>query len=275
MPNPIDQSSIATPRSRPVYGRAGRIGLVVPANNSVIEPEWWSVLPAGVAAYATRVMARGALTHEAIERMERQVDRAVDELAATGVDVIAYADMVTTFIMARDWNEQAMSKLSARTGVPCVSAWTALRDALSALGIRRFALGTPYPAAIHALARPFFEAAGYTITADATLDITQMAQVPWVDSAQLTHFVGTIVGGAPQAIVLLATDLPTFACIESLEASHGCPVLSSNQSLLWATLHAARISAMPVHLGQLMNCIHLQTSNSNAEADLMHGGSKP
>jgi hypothetical protein len=50
MPNPIDQSSIATPRSRPVYGRAGRIGLVVPANNSVIEPEWWSVLPAGVAA---------------------------------------------------------------------------------------------------------------------------------------------------------------------------------------------------------------------------------
>jgi maleate cis-trans isomerase len=56
-------------------------------------------------------MARGALTHEAIERMERQVDRAVDELAATGVDVIAYADMVTTFIMARDWNEQAMSKL--------------------------------------------------------------------------------------------------------------------------------------------------------------------
>jgi hypothetical protein len=39
----------------PVYGRCGRIGLIVPANNSVIEPEFWSVLPPGVAAYGTRV----------------------------------------------------------------------------------------------------------------------------------------------------------------------------------------------------------------------------
>ena len=40
------------PIQSPVYGRCGRIGLIVPANNSVIEPEFWSVLPPGVAAYA-------------------------------------------------------------------------------------------------------------------------------------------------------------------------------------------------------------------------------
>ena len=44
--------------SNPVYGRRGRIGLVVPANNSVIEPELWSALPADVAVYATRIMAK-------------------------------------------------------------------------------------------------------------------------------------------------------------------------------------------------------------------------
>ena len=47
------------PIQSPVYGRCGRIGLIVPANNSVIEPEFWSVLPPGVAAYGTRVMAKG------------------------------------------------------------------------------------------------------------------------------------------------------------------------------------------------------------------------
>ena len=135
-----------------MLGARAKIGLVVPANNSVIEPEFWSALPPGVAAYATRVLARGNLTADAVRRMETQVDRAVEELAATGVDVIAYADMVTTFIMEKGWNEAKMEQIAAQTGVRCVSAWTALRDALAVLRVRRFALGTPYPAAIHASA---------------------------------------------------------------------------------------------------------------------------
>ena len=43
-----------------MFGEAGRIGLVVPANNGVLEPELWSVLPEGVALYATRILARGS-----------------------------------------------------------------------------------------------------------------------------------------------------------------------------------------------------------------------
>lgn len=78
-----------------VYGRCGQIGLVVPANNSVIEPERWSALPPDVAVYATRIMAKGDLTPEAVRRMEADVDNAFDAIAATGVDVIAYCDMVT------------------------------------------------------------------------------------------------------------------------------------------------------------------------------------
>src|SRR3972149_3437832 len=128
-----------------MLGARAKIGLVVPANNSVIEPEFWSVLPPGVAAYATRILARGNLTPDAVRQMETQVDRAVDELAATGVDVIAYADMVTTFIMERGWNEAKVAQISRHTGVRCVSAWTALRDALDALGVRGFALGPPSP----------------------------------------------------------------------------------------------------------------------------------
>src|SRR3954454_18309307 len=140
----------------PVYGHCGRIGLIVPANNSVIEPEFWSMLPAGVAAYATRIMAKGDLTPEAVKLMEGDVERAVACISATGVDVIAYCDMVTTFIMAAAWNEETVAGIKQRTGIPALSAWTALRDALKFLSVRRFALGTPYPRAIHALAMPFF-----------------------------------------------------------------------------------------------------------------------
>ncbi len=235
----------------PVFGPRGKLGIVVPANNSVIEPEFWSVLPEGVAVYGTRIMARGDLTPEAVRLMETQVDRAVDELAATGVDVIAYADMVTTFIMEPGWNEHAVQSIAGRTGVSCVSAWTSLRDALEQLGVRRFALGTPYPAAIHALAPPFFEARGFELTGHATLDILAMRDVPKVDLDLLRQFVKSLPTAGAEAVVLLATDLPTFSCLETLESDCGCPVLSSNQVILWSALRAMGVSDALPGLGRL------------------------
>jgi maleate isomerase len=233
---------------------SAKIGLIVPANNSVIEPEFWAVLPPGVAAYATRILARGNLTPGAVRQMETQVDRAVDELAATGVDVIAYADMVTTFIMEKGWNEEKVAQIATRTGLACVSAWTSLRDALKALGVRRFALGTPYPAAIHAMTRPFFEAQGYGIVGDATLDILAMRDVPKVDGATLDRFVASLPTSDAEAVVLLATDLPTFGSVARLEKACGLPVLTSNQAILWASLRAAGVKHPVANLGKLMEC---------------------
>ena len=234
-----------------MFGEAGRIGLVVPANNGVLEPELWSVLPDGVALYATRILARGELTPAAVHAMEENVDRAVDELAATGVDVIVYADMVTTFIMEPGWNEARTGEIAARAGCACISAWTALRDALAHLGIRRFALGTPYPAAIHALAPPFFADRGFSLTGDATLDIRQMADVPRVDAGRLRELIAGLDVADADAVVLLATDLPTFASLESLAAMTGRPVLSSNQTILWSALRAVGNDAALKSLGPL------------------------
>ncbi len=233
-----------------MFGQNGRIGVIVPANNAVLEPELWSCLPPGVALYATRILARGDLTPDAVIAMEGEVGRAVDELAATGVDVIVYADMVTTFIMEDGWNEARTAAIAADCGIPCVSAWTALRDALAALGIERLALATPYPAAIHALARPFFEAKGFTVTGDATLDITAMADVAKVPPDRLARLVGSLDRAGAEAVVVLATDLATLASIEALEAATGIAVVSSNSCLLWSALGALG-QTPPAALGRL------------------------
>lgn len=236
---------------RTMFGDHGRIGVIVPANNGVLEPEIWSALPDGVALYATRILARGDLTHDAVHAMEANVDRAVDELAATGVDVMVYADMVTTFIMEPGWNEARIAAIAARTGTPCVSAWTALRDALAALGIERIALGTPYPAAIHALAPRYFAARGLAVTGHATLDIVAMADVPRVGPDRLRGLVEGLARADAQAVVLLATDLPTFASIAALERLTGLPVLGSNQTLLWSALRTLGNAARIPGLGRL------------------------
>lgn len=233
-----------------VYGAQGRIGIVVPANNSVIEPELWSALPPDVAMYATRILAKGDLTAAAVHRMEADVDRAMEALTVTGVDVIAYCDMVTTFIMDPTWNERAVERFGASTGKPVISAWTALRDALSVLGARRIALGTPYPRDIHALAPAFFLQHGITIVSDATLDIVAMSEVPTVDEKRLTAFLEGLDTRDCDAIVLLATDLPTFRSITRLEQKFQRSVLTSNQTLLWRALSILNQKPL-LPLGQL------------------------
>src|SRR5688572_25416350 len=136
--------------AKAMFGRNGRLGMIVPGNNGTIEPELWPHLPAETALYATRILAQGDLTTDAVMRMEANVDRAVEELTATGVDVIAYADMVTTFIMEPEWNDRRAAEISAKAGVTVYTCWTALRAALAAMRVKSFALGTPYPAGIHA-----------------------------------------------------------------------------------------------------------------------------
>jgi maleate cis-trans isomerase len=237
----------------PIYGRRGRIGAIVPANNSVIEPEWWSVMPADVAVYATRILARGDLTPEAVREMEQHVGRAVEELAATGVDVIAHCDMVTTFIMAAGWSESKVAEIEQRTRVPALSAWTALRDALSALDVRRFALGTPYPRAVHALAAPFFAERGYETVDEATLDIVRMRDVPTVSADRLLALVAGLRRDRADAVVLLATDLPTFKSIATMEQTLGIPVLTSNQTILWRALRAAKCNDPIPGLGRIFH----------------------
>ena len=134
-----------------------------------------------------------------------------------------------------------------------LSAWTALRDAMAALNIRRFALGTPYPKEIHALALPFFRAVGYDVVSDATLDIVKMRDVPNVSAEQLQRFVDGIDCTRAEALVLLATDLPCFGVIAALEQKLGLPVLTSNQTILWRSLRAARNSARIPELGRIFD----------------------
>ena len=224
---------------------------MVPSNNSVLEPEFWSRVPPGVAFYATRLPARGNLTVEAVRRMETEVDRAVDLLVATGVSLLAYADMVTTFVMDDGWNQATTTAIAHRAGVPCLTAWTALESALNALSVRRLAVGTPYPRQIHALVRPFLERRGFTVTGEGTLDVLGMADVPRLSMERVRALAAGLDRTDAEAVVLLATDLPTFEVISSLEAELAIPVLTSNQTLLWDSLKQGGVSADVVGLGRL------------------------
>jgi maleate isomerase len=228
-----------------------RFGVVLPANNSVLEPELWRNLPANSALYTARMLVRGDLTAEAIEAMEAQVMRAVDELVATGVDLIVYADMVTTFIMPDGWNRERSQAIERATGLPCISAWTAMERALAAIGAKRISIGSPYPASIHPLAVAYFRSTGFDVVADATLDVRAVRDVPQLSGSAVIELATSVARPTADAIVLLATDLPTLDVLAFIESKTGLPALSCNQTILWAALGQRGIPVTDGRLGRL------------------------
>jgi maleate isomerase len=234
-----------------VRGIRHKLGIVLPANNSVLEPEIWPLLPADVALHVARILVHGTLTPRAIEAMETQVTRAVDELVATGVDLIVYADMVTTFLMREGWNKQRLQAIVRATALPCISAWVAMERALAAIGAQRLAIGSPYPAAIHPLAVAYFRKVGFDVVAEATLDVPAVHDVPQVSRDAVVELATSIARPDIDAIVLLATDLPTFDAIEVIESRTGRPLLSCNQTILWEALGQRGVRIEGKNLGRL------------------------
>lgn len=235
-----------------MLGSRGMIGLIVPSNNTVILPEFYSALPDGVAAYETRMRVEGDLTPETLRKMVGDAEAAADLLRQTGVDFICYCCMASTIVKGWDWERDLLARFARKARKGVTSANGALRDALAALGTKKLALVTPYPEDLNALLPAFFSAGGFEVANVTGTPIRDVAAVRGLSPDQIFRSAGSVDATGIDAVCLLATDMQTFPIIDPLERQIGCPVVTSNQALLWASLRALGVTD-PIHgLGKLL-----------------------
>lgn len=227
-----------------MYGWRRRIGLLVPANNTVVEPELGARLPAGVAMYATRLMVEGDFAPEALHRMEGQTERGLAELAVARVDLAVYACLSTSLAKGPAWD----LSFPRRRRTPVFTAASATVGALRALGAVRVAFLTPYPAAIQRLVTPYFRALGFDPVAAHSLDLAGYDAVGRVAPAEVRRLARGVDLGGAEAVCVLATDLATLEAIEAMEADLGLPVVTTNQAILWRSLAGMRAGGGPGRL---------------------------
>ena len=80
-----------------MYGQNGRIGLLVPSANTVVEPEFNRMVPEGIGVYAARMRNSRADVDDS-RALLRHVERAADELGSAKADVIAFACTASSFV---------------------------------------------------------------------------------------------------------------------------------------------------------------------------------
>jgi maleate isomerase len=227
--------------SRPV-----RLGFLVPPGNPTTEPEVMRLAPPGTTVHFTRMVAGGEPgSHAGQEERNRTQIEHMEEcarlLALVKPAVIVMAHTATSYTLGRQGEAALVAKIERATGMPFITAFGAVLDALAHLGVQRVALATPYARETTLRGKAHLEAHGITVASWGNLE--GVANI-YDETPQRAYELGRRVDSPQaQALFFSGLGLPTLDVLERLERELGKPVLSSCSAMTW---HALRVAGLKV-----------------------------
>jgi len=240
-----------------MYGYRARIGLIVPSSNTVCEQEVAALCPAGVAAYATRVLFEPTL--DGLTAMKNHVERASRELSSEGIcQIIAFCCTVGSMLGGVEGEKQILHLIEKTAGVAAITTATAVHAAFDALTVKRVAVATPYTSEINRSEKESLERRGIHVTdiqgyheslAPHQLKNDMIGRLTPEDAFAMAQKVN---GEDNQAIFISCTNFRAIEIIERLEKETGKSVVSSNQATLWFALRKLRIKDRIKRFGRLL-----------------------
>ena len=207
-----------------------RVGLLVPSVNTVVEPEFWRLVPSTATVHSAR-MRNSVCGVEDAREMLAHAERAADEVGSALVHVVVFACTASSFVDGRDGEAALRNSIAAAANAPAITTSGAVADALKSLDSRRVALYTPYPAELNDHEEEFLATHGIETVCAYGLGISAAVEIADVTSDELRDFVDAQRPPAEaDTIFLSCTNLATFEVIQPLEAAYGLPVVSSNSA---------------------------------------------
>ncbi len=236
-----------------------KLAVLVPATNTTMEHELWTLVRRNSGPGEA---LEGVGLHTVPVRTPRPVLATDDDLAAYRLQFLAGLDEALELSRAADPDhvilgmslDHVISGLDAirgatepgivASGLPWSTAHEALAAALSALGVRRIGLLTPYNAAGNSSSIAMFSDMGVEVVSSvgfACAHAQHIAHVPdWAKERAVLELLAR-----PEhrldAVVQCGTNLGFIGVVERLEPRLRIPLISVNAALLW---HAARSSGI-------------------------------
>jgi maleate isomerase len=228
-----------------------RIGLIIPASNRMVEQEMTRVLPPGTTAHVARLRMTGEFERP-IDQLLPSVAEAVGTLDDARCEAIAFHCTANSTGEGRAGEQRLLAAMRTASRGSVTTTATAIRAALDVLRARRIALVTPYSRAVTEHEAEFFNGAGYSVTACSALDLGGSDEFCAAPPATWEGALSAARDDDVDAYVLSCANIACFDVIEPMERALGRPIITSNQSVLWAMLRSIG-AARPRGLGALMH----------------------
>lgn len=220
------------------------IGVLVPAFNTVVEPELADLRPAGV----SNQTARFVLDADVLENVER----AAAALAACRPDALVVGLATEAFPGGLAVLRQAADGLAASTGLPVFTASHACHAALRHLGAMRVAVVTPFDDAANAHVRAAFEETGFAVVSIEGLACPALDTIGQTPAADVRRAFVAADRPNADALVQVGTGLPVLHLVADLERELTKPVVACNAAVYWEALRALGIDDPVPGFGRLL-----------------------
>jgi arylmalonate decarboxylase len=223
-----------------------------------VPPEAHTLYPTGV-----RFLAEGVgLGHTLPEDFNRLIERVIpvaNKLSKAGASAIVLMAPPVSFYMGAAFNRGLSDEMARATGLPSVTASTAIVEGLKAVRARRVAVATVYTDEISLHLQNFLEQSGFEVVAVKGLEIERFEEsAPVTDSVTKEEFLEFCVKvreSRPEADALLICSgyLPTLDLIVPIEKRCRIPVVTATPHALRAGVRLTGLGGRVSGLGTLLD----------------------
>lgn len=235
-----------------MHGWRARIGLLVPAVNSIMEPEMWRTAPEHVTVHTARIDGGREGTPDELRSMETESQHACARVAMAEPHAIVYACTSGSFFEGRAWNENIARQLTAIAGVPTITTAGAMAASLHSIGAKRVAVVTPYVELTNTRLTAFLGEYGINVSRLGTFDMLDMFDHAKIQPADVYAQVKATVTGKEDAVFVACTQVRALEVVDMLERDLGIPVYSAVQATIWMTYKTLNIDPALTQYGSLL-----------------------
>jgi maleate isomerase len=244
---------------RDVLGWRKKFGVMGPSTNTVVQPDFDDMRPAGVTNHYSRIFTPNAhaVSNETFMSGARLIGAntldAVTSVMTSEPDYLVMGMSAVTFFGGIAGADAFEKSIVDASGVGVSIGAHACRAALRVYGgIKRIAFFSPYFPTANAEVRGYFEECGYTVVRDLCLQCPRWTAIAEVPTSTCRETIRKLDGDDVDAIIQVGTNLSMVRLAAAAELWLGKPVIAINTATYWHALRANGITDKVAGFGRLL-----------------------
>jgi maleate isomerase len=242
-----------------VLGSRKKFGVMGPSTNTIVQPDFDDLRPAGVTNHYSRIFTpnANAVSNETFMSGARLIGEntleAVRSVMTCSPDYLVMGMSAVTFFGGVAGADAFRTSVETASGLGVSCGSHACTAALRAYGgVKRIAFFSPYFPAANLEVRRYFEESGFTVVRDRCLECPSWLAIAEVGTATCRETLRALDGDDIDAIIQVGTNLSMIRLAAAAELWLGKPVIAINTATYWHALRACGITDRVAGFGRLL-----------------------